>query len=495
MNNPKRFLRVALLALTVALAGCQTIKPTKPKTGDFKPEPARQISTVAVPISISAQAITAIVEDRMPPGSRLYWVTGQPMGDFDLQLGVHKAGAVSVSSEGGCLNLGIVLYIQDGRIDWDAKVGFIKVRKHFDFGGSARVTARVCPSVTPDWKLAATIEPNFSWVEGAYITIGTPIGSKNIAIASRVEPAIREKLPAMTAGIVEALGRLPLKEKLESAWAAIQKPILLAKNPADPPVAGAPVLPEVYLMAEPTMLGLGPLQSQGSEIVAMPIVSTYLQLHLGQPDAASVPAPRPLPGNAGAILPRGIYASVMAVVPYDEANKVAERALRDKPIEFGDKLKVAIKGIEVYPDGDRLLVKADFAGRLSKLPFDDTEGHLYLRGTPRYNNLDRTISVEDLDFDVDTKNLLVKSAELLKNPLILRALEKALRFELGPKVDPLIARAKEGVASKKIADGVLLNALATSVELSALHVGPKAMKVSLNLKGEANVVVVDPAKP
>lgn len=493
---------VIFLALTGGLTGCQTISPSMPNAGQLRPEPARKVSTVAVPIRISAPAIAALVEDKFPAGANIYWTTGQSIASgVTLQMGIYRAGGVDISTDGGCVNLSMVMAIRDARIDWEEKVVFVRVKKHFDFGGSGRVSARVCPSVSSDWRLASTINPSFNWVQGAYVTIGTPIGSFNIGVADKVEPTVREKLNGIAKSISESLGKLPLKDKLDVAWAAVQKPILLAKKPVTPASpASAPSappaaqLPDVYLVAEPMLIGLGPLKTDGTEIVATPIISTFIKLQLGKPDPTLLPTPKPLPPNAGPIVPAGVNASVLAVVPYDEANKVAEGVLKNNPIEIGEKKFVTIHGIEVFPDGERLLVKVSFAARLSWLPFEDAKGVLYFRGTPRYSNQDRVLSVENIAFDIDTDNLLVKSAELLKSPIFKRAIEKALRFELGSKLDPIIDQAKGGVAGQQIATGVLLNAKAEAIEVEAMHIGPKAVSVRLNATGNANVVL-EPIKP
>lgn len=494
--------RTAALAFTMALAGCQTtINPAAPKTGDFKPEPARKVSTIAVPVRISAQEIQALAEMQFPTDKPIYWVTGQGIGHgVDLQLGLYRAGPVTVSSAGGCLNLGVQMYIRDGRLDWSARVLFATVHKSASFGGSGRITARVCPNVTPDWKLTSTIEPDFQWVEGAYVNVNIEVANFKIGVAERAEGPIKDKLKAIGQNISGMLEKMPMKEKLGTAWAAVQQPVLLAKRPvpvasaASAPTAPTMPLPEIYLVAEPTMVGLGPLVSEGTEIVATPNITSFLKLQLGKPDPASLPKPTPLPANAGPIDPKGVNISVLAVVPYEEANKAAEKAIKDNPIDIGEKKLVTIHSVEVFPDGQRVLVKAGFTGRVGSLPFNDIKGDLYLRGTPRYSNEDRTLWVENLDYDVGTSNLLVKTASVLGSPLIKKALEKALRFELGPKLDPLLDKAKGGVAGLAVAKGVLLNAKATAVELDHLHVGPKALSVALNVKGEANIVL-EPIKP
>lgn len=492
--------QVAILALSVSLLGCQTtIKPEAPNRSDLKPEPPRQISTMAVPVRISSQQVQAIAEAQFPINEPIYWTTGQSIGHgVDMQMGIYRSGPVSVSSAGGCLNLGVDMAIRNGRLDWSTRILGIRVSKMAGFGGSGNITARVCPSVTPAWNLTSTIEPSFRWLEGAYVNVNIEVANFNIGVAGLAESAIRAKLNSIGKSIAGMLENLPVRENIKTAWTAVQKPILLTKPPASTtgitPASVTPSLPEVYLIAEPTMIGLGPLDSEGTEIVATPNITSFLKLQLGKPDPASQPKPTPLPANAGAIDSKGVNISVKAVVPYDEANKVAENRLKDKPIELGEKKSVSIYSIEVFPDGERLLVKAGFKGRLGTLPFDDIKGHLYLRGTPRYSNEDRTLWIDNLDFEVGTSNMFVKSASLLASPIIKKSLEKALRFELGPKLDPLLDKAKGGVSGFEIVKGVQLNAKATSIELDYIYVGPKAISVALNAKGNANIVL-EPIKP
>lgn len=500
MSTVRMSLRTILLAAAVVLTGCQSINPAAPKLGDFKPEPARKMSTVAVPVRISMSAIAAMVDAVIQPNQQIYYTTNEPISDgVTLQMGVRRTGPVEVVTSGGCVNIALQFYLADDpRIDWVEHVRVhvgpfswkvTDIKKMFPLGGSVRVDADVCPSIDSDWKAGATVRPNFRWVEGGYVTFGTPVGSIKIHVAGRTEPLIRDQLTSIAGKISTALSNLPLRQKLSGAWDSVQQPILLTKKPTEPATPGAMPAPEVYLIAEPAMIGIGPMQSEGAEIVATPNLSAFLKLQLGKPDTVTLPKPKPFPKNTGPMESLGVNASILAVLPYEEANKVAEQVLKTKPLEIGDKKQVTIKGLELHPDGDRVLVKVNFAARLGSLPFNDTEGTLYLRGTPRFSNQDRTVWVEDLDYDVETKNLLVKSASVLGSPVFKKMLEKALRFELGTKIDPIVEQMKVGVSGKQLASGVLLNAKAATVALDGIHIGPKAITVGLSVKGMANVAI------
>lgn len=486
MNEASLIGRALALTLTFALLGCQTLAPKPPNVAETSPEPARKTSTIAVPVRIPVQTVASLVDSKIPEGSQLYWTSGEPIGNGAvMQIGIYRQGPVSVTSSNGCLDLSFVLVINNGRVDWEHKKAFVTVKKHFDFGGAGRVAARVCPSVTDDWKLAATIQPNFSWVEGAYVNIGTPIGSFKIGVSDRVEPKIRDQLTKVAAELSATLSRIPLRANLDKAWSGIQQPVRLTKNAA-PGASSSPL--DVYLMAEPLMLGIGPLTTQGNEVVLTPMISTYLGVQLGKPD--SMRTARPLPNNAGPIVQQGVNVALVATVPYSEVNKAAVAALHNKPIELGDKKQVTVTSVEVFPDGDRLGVKVAISARLGSLPFEDTKGTLYLRGVPRYAHQTRTLWVENLDFDLESKNVLVKSAAVLGHGIFVKAMQNALRFQLASKIDPVTQRLAEGVSGQEIAKGILLNAKATSTDISEPHVGANAITIRVHVKGDANVVGV-----
>ena len=71
-------------------------------------------------------------------------------------------------------------------------------------------------------------------------------------------------------------------------------------------------------------------------------------------------------------------------------------------------------------------VEVDFEG--------SKRGTLYLTGLPVYDSITHYIRVDDLQFDLKTKNILLKSAKWLLSDKIRKEMQKAMNIDLKPQM-------------------------------------------------------------
>jgi hypothetical protein len=82
----------------------------------------------------------------------------------------------------------------------------------------------------------------------------------------------------------------------------------------------------------------------------------------------------------------------------------------------------------LYGSGnEKLIIKVQFAGT--------NEGTVYFTGKPIYNKDTHIIEVKDLDFDVRSKDALLKAADWLFNKKISNEIGKYARFDLTGYID------------------------------------------------------------
>ena len=120
-----------------------------------------------------------------------------------------------------------------------------------------------------------------------------------------------------------------------------------------------------------------------------------------------------------------------AVLNYDSLSRIVNSQLAGKKFEFRKafiKKKFIIEECRLYGAGsDKLIIKVNFSGT--------NDGVFYLVGKPVFNKETRTIEIEDIDFDIKSKNVLLGSADWLFDKKITKEISKAARFELGSYID------------------------------------------------------------
>jgi hypothetical protein len=83
---------------------------------------------------------------------------------------------------------------------------------------------------------------------------------------------------------------------------------------------------------------------------------------------------------------------------------------------------------KIYGGGfEKLIIRINFSGT--------NDGVVYLTGKPVYKPDIRSIEIEDIDFDIKSKNILLGSADWLFDKKITREISKYAKFELGPYID------------------------------------------------------------
>jgi hypothetical protein len=120
-----------------------------------------------------------------------------------------------------------------------------------------------------------------------------------------------------------------------------------------------------------------------------------------------------------------------AVLNYDSLSNIINTQLKGKEFDLSrgkSKKVLVVEDCRIYGTGnEKLIIKMGFSGTNS--------GIAYFTGKPFYDTNKRMIEVRDIDFDVKTKSLLLKSADWLFNKRIISEIAKVSKFDLSTYID------------------------------------------------------------
>ena len=120
-----------------------------------------------------------------------------------------------------------------------------------------------------------------------------------------------------------------------------------------------------------------------------------------------------------------------AVLHYDSLSHIINTQLQGQEFDLSkgkQKRVIRVQDCRIYGTGnENLIIKMSFTGSSS--------GIAYFTGKPFYDEKKRMIEVRDIDFDVKTKNLLLKSADWLFSKRITNEIAKVSKFDLSSYVD------------------------------------------------------------
>lgn len=127
----------------------------------------------------------------------------------------------------------------------------------------------------------------------------------------------------------------------------------------------------------------------------------------------------------------GINIFLDAVLQYDSLSAILNDQISGQQFDVGNgvvKKKFIIRSCNVLGSGnENILLKVDFSG--------SADGTAYLTGKPVYNSISHILEIKDLDFDIKTRDKLLKSASWIFNKKITDEISSYSKFDLSSFID------------------------------------------------------------
>jgi hypothetical protein len=128
---------------------------------------------------------------------------------------------------------------------------------------------------------------------------------------------------------------------------------------------------------------------------------------------------------------QGFSVFLDALLNYDSLSHILNQQLVNKEFDLNKgfvKKKFIIRDCRIFGEGsEKLIIRINFGGT--------NEGTFYLTGTPAYDKEKHILEVRDIDFDIRSKNALLKTAEWLFSRKIVNEISQYTKYDLSAYVD------------------------------------------------------------
>jgi len=196
--------------------------------------------------------------------------------------------------------------------------------------------------------------------------------------------------------------------------------------------------------------------------------------------------PSPVPNLTNANNPGGFNIYLEAALQYDSLSNVLNGYMVNKQFDVGEGIfqkHIIVQHTAVSGDGEgNMNIRVDFTGSF--------DGTAYFVGKPVYNEEKKTIEVQDLDYDLKTKNLLLKTAKWFFNKKIISELKNYTSFDLSQYYDTAKVSLNSWL-NREWTKGISGNGSVTDLKLTSVYALPQHLLIRSNCVGKLNVIVSD----
>ena len=452
----KTFSKLAVLAAIIALTvSCKTtMQIERPKESYLPSNLAPAISELPLEVEVDVKKLETAINKKM---NGLIF-EGDKLNNQDLSVKIWKAQNFSFTVKNNVIEYRVPLKLWT-RFAWTVEKFGLSVGDNYEANGSIALNYKTTIEIDKNWKLVAKTTPNgFQWIETPKLNVigvsvpVTPIA--NIAL-QKSEKLITDQIDAALAQMVD------LKKYVTMAWTEAQKPMQVsAEN-------------NLWVRITPKDVLVSPFETKGQKLNVSISLQALIESFMGVKPEQNKPTAVPA-FKMAATQPKEFNLNIAADATYDKISEMAKSQLVNKTFTEGKK-SITITDLSVFGSNGKPVFVADVTGSL--------KGRIYFTGTLAYNAEKVAVEVLNPEFDLKTKNALVKSAGWLLNGLIIKKITPYLTYPVKAELESMKAEANKMLSNYKVYDGVSLTGKLNQVSVKSLDLVPGAIRLNANVRG------------
>lgn len=457
-----------LLLIILIVQACKPSNTTNPKAPKaaysvtkMEVQNDKFLSTVNIPVSIALADVERQINSQVT--GLIYEDNSLTDNDNDqFMTKVWKRAPIHVSAQDSIFSFQVPLKI------W-AKAG-VKVLgftqyQETEFELDLRFDTRF--AIDRDWTVnTQTTARGYNWVKKPSLKI---VGL-NIPVTSIVSRIIDNNLGKISKALDEQVrNQIDLRTPVLTAWNTVRQPYLISEQY------------RTWLLVVPKRILITPFRFEKGGIRSTLGIEGYTLTQTGpKPDVR--PATTIPELVVAKEIPDQFRIGLLSEATYPEATKIVSEEFVGKSYEFREgRYKITITGIDLYGQNNNLIIKATLQGSLN--------GAVYLRGRPYYDAETRTISLRDLHYDLDTRNILYRTANWLLQGSFTRTLEKQLTIPVGDQIDEARKSFQTRLTNNQVVKGVVINGKLEQVTPDQVYLTQESMLAVVYVSGKVNLKV------
>ncbi|MDR6194641.1 DUF4403 family protein [Siphonobacter sp. SORGH_AS_0500] len=455
----------------ISLGGCQpkrsvSSNPPAPKESYLytkkQVESRRYLSTINLPVDISLLEVERQINANL---TDLIYEDLSYEDQDDLMARVWKRGRIlvtpgaSVANESS-LNLKVPLKIW---IKTRYSVLGLSTEKELNFEIDVRLSTRFM--IAPNWDAHTTTKlEGYDWVTKPVLKLG-PL---SIPVAGLVEKALNSKKSTLEKGIDDAVAKnIEVKKYVIQAWNAALQPYQVSEKY------------RTWLKITPVSIQMSPLRTVGKTIQSTIGIQTYTETAFGEKpviqNVTQVPDLK-LATQATDEFKIGLVSELS----HAEAERMVSDTVVGQKFTYGN-YSVEVTSIKLYGDANALAIRAGLKGSI--------DGFIYFKGIPYYDPVSKSVTLRDMDYDLETRSFLFKTANWLLQSRLRKTLQSALTFPVGEPIVEAQKQIQALLTKNQVAKGVTLTGKIESITPDQVYLTSGSIYAVVFAKGKVQLHV------
>jgi hypothetical protein len=451
------------IIICLLMFSCKKISPEAPDFSQSLKKVEKERSFISIPIELPVK----LIEDKINENFKglVYDDDSytKPTAD-DIKIKVWIKDRIQLRAVNEIIQYTIPLKIW-GQGRWKACDFCPELEKQTAFDVDVYLKTEI--KVLKNYKInSTTLSDGFTWKSTPKISFG-PF---NISIASIVEKAISDQLSNITKEIDYNINKqADLSNQINDIWMLTQVPYLIDEES------------NTWLSIEPLAFYLSPVTSSKDLIhININFESIIDTQYGGRPKPKS---PKKLPElQFTDRKSEDFTVNISSSLSFYDAGVLAGMSVKGMELNYKNK-KIFIKDIEIFGKGDLAYIRVAFEG--------NAKGQIYLFGKPKFDSKTNIFYFENLDYDIKSRNLLLKTANWLANDLIRKKLSEQLRFSFEEEIVAMRTGISEMLKEYKHEDLFVLRGNLKAFQVNDIIVAEDRFDILLYADGNAKVVLTN----
>lgn len=405
MNSKIKILLFGILNIT--LFSCSTTK----KIEALKPEPStgaeivysNKTSLIAMPMEVSIKEIEHQVNKNLK--GLIY--NDSILNDDKTEMKIWKTNDIKLVEKNGEIVSIIPLKIW-AKIKYGTEFLGLNDTREINLNGTITLNSK---ANFANWKLNTTSRiEDFEWSESPSILVG----GKNVPITYIINPTLSIFKGKVAKMIDEAINKsCDFKEQVFDVLETMSTPFLASETY------------ETWFKMAPTELYSTNAVLKNGKVSMNLGLKCQMQTMVGQKPKTGFDKSK-LTSKAVGSIPSDFNASVAAVSSYESASRIMTKNFLGQ--EFGSgKRKITVQKVDIWHKDGKMIIALDMLGSVN--------GTIYLSGVPKYNPETKEIYFDDLDYVLNTKGILTRTANWLLQGMILNKIKENCKYSIKPNLD------------------------------------------------------------